>query len=208
MRGCTSRQARVHPASFGAGFTLLEVLAATLIFAMVVTVLISTSSAAVRMAGISASRLEASLLAEAELARIESTANTQGPLPEDTERTEEEFSVRVFAEPAIGDFAGGLLGGGTGDGADGPGSGVAALLAIEAPGVDQFLLRYEVHVEWLEGAQPQSLRRTTYAFDWQSARAALPDLFAPGLDVPEDDADDADPDEVDLPTLPGGRGQP
>ena len=47
------------------GLTLLEVLAATLIFALVMTVLVGTSSTAVHRSGLSARRLEANLVADA-----------------------------------------------------------------------------------------------------------------------------------------------
>ena len=50
-------------------------------------------------------------------------------------------------------------------------AGKMAGLAAEAPGVDQFLRRYEVRVEWIEGALPETIRRTTYGFDWEGARA-------------------------------------
>ena len=47
-----------------AGLTLLEVLAAAMIFAMVMTVLIGTSSSAVHRVGMSARRLEANTVAD------------------------------------------------------------------------------------------------------------------------------------------------
>lgn len=168
-----------------------------MIFAMVVTVLIGTSQSAVRQAGLSASRLEASLIAEQEIALLESFFNTQRTPPEDKEETRDRFAIRVYSEFAIDDFGTGPVGeSGDADGA-GPGgvaSGVASILAREAPGLDQFLRRYEVRVEWIEGALPESIRRTTYGFDWEGARAALPDLFQaaggdPGLIEGEDSAE-------------------
>lgn len=191
-----------------AGFTLLEVLASAMIFAMVVTVLISTSSSAVHRIGLSASRLEASLIAEQELALLESFFNTQRTPPEDKEETRDRFAIRVYSEPALADFGGGSIaaprGGGTGT-SDGAGAGgVASILALEAPGVDQFLRRYEIRVEWIEGAVPETIRRTTYGFDWEGARLALPDLFQSG---PELDGEPSDPEDEETapPSLvPGG----
>lgn len=158
-----------------------------MIFAMVVTVLIGTSQSAVRQAGLSASRLEASLIAEQEIALLESFFNTQRTPPEDKEETRDRFAIRVYSEFAIDDFGAGPIGASGGVDTDGPSavaSGVGSILAREAPGLDQFLRRYEVRVEWIEGALPESIRRTTYGFDWEGARAALPDLFqAPGEDA-------------------------
>jgi hypothetical protein len=186
------------------------VLAAALIFAMVVTVLIGTSSAGVRMSGISATRLEANLIAEQELVRIETLLNAKRTPPEDSEETRDPYLVRVYSEPAIGDLGGGL--------APGPdGGGLSSILALEAPGLDQFLLRYEIRVEWIEATGADSVRRTTYAFDWEGARAALPDLFQAGPGGEEDPSDPEDPDRESgesadgpgrqLPQLPslGGR---
>jgi prepilin-type N-terminal cleavage/methylation domain-containing protein len=166
-----------------AGFTLLEVLAATLIFSIVMVVLIGSSTEAVQRVGLSASRLEASALADRELARLESALRARLPPPEDYEETVDEFVIRVWSEPALED-----LGGGAGAPAttrpsldlSGDGGGVAALgpmIRMIAPGIEAFLLRYEIRVEWIEGVQPGSVGRTTYAFDWPGAQEALPDLF-------------------------------
>ena len=190
------------------GFTLLEVLAAAMIFAMVVTVLIGTSQSAVRQAGLSASRLEASLIAEQEVALLESFFNTQRTPPDDKEETRDRFAIRVYSEPAIDDFGAGPIGAGAGSDAGAPGpvaSGVGSILAREAPGVDQFLRRYEVRIEWIEGALPESIRRTTYGFDWEGARAELPDLFqAAGEETGL--AEGGDSEELpELPTNPRAR---
>jgi hypothetical protein len=154
-------------------------LAATLIFVLAATVLIGTSSAGVRMAGVSATRLEASLLADAELAQIEMALNAQQTPPPEKEDTDDVFVIRVLVEPAlesVGNEAGGL----------------ASILATEAPGIEAFLLRYEIRVEWLEGTLPMSVRRTTFAFDWEGARNALPDLFGAGTEAEGLNSDDPD----------------
>ena len=158
------------------GFTLLEVLAAALIFALAVTVLIGTSSTGVHMAGVSAHRLEASLIADAELAQIEMLLNSQRTPPPAKEETDDIYALRVLVEPAMAPSESGQEGAGSGVGS------LGAILATEAPGLEAFLLRYEIRVEWLEGVRPMLVRRTTFAFDWEGARAALPDLFAVGSD--------------------------
>lgn len=170
---------RDEPQRSSKGFTLLEVLAATLIFVLAATVLIGTSSAGVRMAGVSATRLEASLLADAELAQIERALNAQQTPPPEKEEADDLFAIRVLVQPALESF-----GNDAGD--------LASILATEAPGIEAFLLRYEIRVEWLEGTLPMSVRRTTFAFDWEGARTALPDLFAAGTEADGLNSDDPD----------------
>jgi prepilin-type N-terminal cleavage/methylation domain-containing protein len=172
------------------GFTLLEVLAATLIFAMVMVVLIGASTELVQRVILSTHRLEASALADRELAKLESVLQARLTPPEDYEETVDDFVVRVWSEPALDDLGGSGAGGAPTEGSlltlsSGglAGSGAAALgplVGSLAPGIEPFLLRYEIRVEWIEGVQPGSVGRTTYAFDWAGAQEALPDLFPAG----------------------------
>jgi len=168
------------------GFTLLEVLAATLIFAMVVTVLIGSSGEAIHQIGVTTTRLEAGELADRELALLEALLNSQQPLPEDKEEERDDFLIRVVSRPALEDLEDGasagnnsLLALGSGGGASGGSApvGLSTILNLHAPGIDAFLLRYDITVEWLDEIRPAEVRRITYAFDWDGARAALPDLF-------------------------------
>jgi len=82
------------------GLTLLEVLAAAMIFAMVMTVLISTSSTAVHNVGVSARRLEANLVAEEMLADLEIQMK-QGIAPEidENELTRDPYAMPRCSEP-------------------------------------------------------------------------------------------------------------
>lgn len=189
------------------GFTLLEVLAASLIFSMVVTVLIGSSTETVQRALISVNRLEASQIADRELALLETLLHMQRTPPQDKEEFDEEFVIRVISSPALEDLDGGESGGGSGFSSV-SGGGPGSLLTLQAPGIDQFLLRYDIVVEWIEGANPSSLTRTTYAFDWEGARAALPDLFGDEAggesgDNPANDLGDAATDALKL--LSGDR---
>lgn len=193
------------------GFTLLEVLAATLIFAMVVTVLIGSSGEAIHRIGLTTTRLEASELADRELALLEALLNNQQPLPEDKEEERDDFLIRVVSRPALEDLDEGAsagnstllaLGGGSGGSAPG---GLSAILNLHAPGIDAFLLRYDITVEWIGDVRSDQVRRTTYAFDWDAARAALPDLFQEASGDAGDDASnplDEVPSEL-LEQLPG-----
>ena len=189
------------------GFTLLEVLAAAMIFSVVVTVLVGSSSETVHRARISANRLEASQIADREIAILESLLSNRLTPPEDKEDTWEDFGVTVSSEPALeADLASpNALGDPLSqfsDATDGIGA-LGALLSVNAPGIEGFLLRYEIVVEWEEGSVTQRLRRTTFAFDWEGARRELPDLFTSG-DAGED-SDDGSSQSID--DLPEGAAQ-
>lgn len=167
------------------GFTLLEVLAAVMIFATVVTILIGSSSETIHRAQISRDRLQASEIADREMAMLEAILSQQEALPEDKEELDEEFMVRMWSEPALESLGGGGGRGGifSGDAVqalangDQGAVGIGPLMAAQVPGIDIFLRRYEIRVEWTDGAIVDSVRRTTFAFDWEAAREALPELF-------------------------------
>ena len=174
---------RIRPGK--GGFTLLEVLASAMIFAMVVTVLIGSSSETVFRVGLTASRLEASEIADRELATLEADLNMKRTPTGEKEETRDIYRISVTSQPALDDFGGAgtsdsTTGGESGLSLSAGGAGVGSLLVLQAPGIDQFLLRYEIIVEWIEGAQPDRIRRTTYGFDWEAARLALPELFKSG----------------------------
>lgn len=180
------------------GLTLLEVLAATMIFSLVMTALIGTSTSGVRRAGEAARRLEASELADAVVADLEIQMR-QGVAPqverEEWQSEDEVYTVRVQnrtiqealeapttsleeqaaveagtapteAFPASGQTRIG-----------GAGGGIAAMLAAELPEVTKHLRQYDVEVAWQGSNGPQSITRTTFAFDWQTAKVELADLF-------------------------------
>jgi type II secretion system protein I len=183
-----------RPKAWG-GFTLLEVLAAVMIFSAVVTILIGSSSETIHRAQISRDRLQASEIADREMAMLEAILSQQESLPDDKEELGEEFTVRMWSESALDNLGGGGGRGGaiSGDSVqalatgDRGAVGIGPLLAAQVPGIDVFLRRYEIRVEWTDGAVADSVRRTTFAFDWQAAREALPDLFAEagGEGIPE-----------------------
>jgi len=163
-----------------AGLTLLEVLAAAMIFAMVMTVLIGTSSTAVHNVGQSARRLEANLLADEILADLEIQMK-QGYAPEVSElpTESEDFAIQTTRTDVIpGDpnaspaSALQALAGSTGD--------ITAMLATGLPEVGAYLRQYDIEVSWVEQEGTQTVRRTTFAYDWDLAAAELPELFANG----------------------------
>lgn len=175
------------------GLTLLEVLAATMIFALVMTVLIGTSSTAVHRAGRAARRLEANQLADALVADLEIQMRAKiAPVVEKTEWTteDEEYVIRVqnrsiqealaapaetvadgaadAATPALPAPGATQIGGGTG---------IGALLAGELPEVAKHLRQYDIEIVWIGADGPESVTRTTFAFDWQAAQLEFAALF-------------------------------
>ncbi len=204
------------------GLTLLEVLAAVAIFSIAMTVLIGTSTTAVHRAAIAARRLEANLLADAVVADLEIQMRQRiAPVVEPSEwKTEDEqYAVRVLnrtlqealAAPTttLAEEADGAVPAappGPGATTIGGGAGIGTLLAGELPEVAKHLRQYDVEVSWLDVDGPESLTRTTFAFDWQAAQVEFAALFeaAGGAAGPGEEGEDGDGREAGTPTLPGG----
>jgi hypothetical protein len=147
------------------------VLAAAMIFAMVMTVSISTSSAAVFHIGASVRRLEASMLADRILADLEIEMK-QGIAPESTDEFEQDpYTIRIGRIDLTQDI-----------GAHDPNneeSIIVSTLGAELPEVLNHLGRYDIEVSWMEQSGPQSVTRISFAFDWQNARTEFSTLFTP-----------------------------
>jgi prepilin-type N-terminal cleavage/methylation domain-containing protein len=180
------------------GLTLLEVLAATMIFALVMTVLVGTSTTAVHRSGLSARRLEAGLVADAVVADLEiGMRKRTAPVLErsewktEDEAGEEEYSIRVLNRPiqealaapatSVADEVAAEAGASAPEPAatkiGGAGS-IGTLLAGDLPEVAKHLHQYDVEVAWVGVDGPESVTRTTFAFDWQAAQAEFGELFA------------------------------
>jgi hypothetical protein len=165
------------------GLTLLEVLAAAMIFAMVMTVLIGTSSTAVHNVGMSARRLEANLVADSLLADLEiQMKEGLAPEIEEDEFEHEHYSVRMLRTDFVSDEGANPAG----TLAD-PGDAqirIATMLGPGLPEVAKHLKQYDIEVGWIEQDGPQRVVRTTFAFDWQMAAIEYSDLFArPGSSI-------------------------
>lgn len=213
------------------GLTLLEVLAATMIFALVMTVLVGTSTTAVHRSGVAARRLEANLLADAIVADLEIDMRKQiAPVLERTEWTteDENYVVRVqnrsiqeaLAAPAetvadeVAEASGAASPAASGPGATqiGGGAGIGTLLAGELPEVAKHLRQYDIEVVWIGPDGPESLTRTTFAFDWQAAKIEYAALFegaggtgdADAASDADEDADGRAPVVPEIPDLPQG----
>jgi prepilin-type N-terminal cleavage/methylation domain-containing protein len=180
------------------GFTLLEVLAAVLLLGTVYTVLAGVAIRGLRNEGTAQRRLQASLLADEELARIELQIESgafpvSGPAAEEVDIFVLEFSDEEFEVPVPLSQ----------DGED-PEDGIGSLLSDSLSGAGEVALRrYELRVTWLEGQAEYEVVRTTYGFDILALADLLPiDAFG-GLsandpsgpasgDLPFDDDDDED----------------
>lgn len=184
-----------------AGLTLLEVLAATMIFALVITTLIGTSSALVHRSGLAARRLEAALVADAVVADLEIQMRKGiAPVVEKSEWTTEDetYVVRVLnrtlaealaaptttAEEEAAIEAGNApapdAAGALGATSIGGANGIGPLLATQLPEVAKHLRQYDIEVVFVGSAGPESVTRTTFAFDWQAAKIEFAALFPTG----------------------------
>jgi prepilin-type N-terminal cleavage/methylation domain-containing protein len=157
---------RGRPAALRAGFTLLEVLAAFLIFAVLFTVLAGTASEAFRSEGANRRRLEASLLADEKLAELEQTAQEIG----EESQEEDIFLITTSVSPLTADRLGLDL-----DPDRGPGERSSrddddelpetSILSPDDAQDEAPLRRIDLLVEWEEGTRTLAVRRSTIALD-------------------------------------------
>jgi len=153
--------------------TLLEVMAAVALLGIVYTFLAKAATQGVRSEADSRNRMEASLLADATLAEIETRLALGETLQlERTEEENEEFRISVEVTPF--ELAAELAGKLTGTAPEVPIAFGAA--GAKAPSLVQ---RVEVRVVWDDGIFERSAERVTFALDTQAAQA-----LASGLEVP------------------------
>jgi prepilin-type N-terminal cleavage/methylation domain-containing protein len=141
-------------------FTLLEVMAAVAVVAIVFTTLARVASEGLRSEGVSRRRLEASLLADRTLVEIE-TGLSAGVAPEIGESESEEGLYRVTIRVASFDLASALPAGGLG--------GIDPTAQPTLPGVigsDVSPVRsIRIEVAWPQGVEELSVVRQTYGLD-------------------------------------------
>jgi prepilin-type N-terminal cleavage/methylation domain-containing protein len=152
------------------GFTLLEVLAAIAVLAVVYTVLATSAMQGLANEGESYRRLRASLIADRELATIEAGLIQQPPDLGVTEREEGDYAIAIETRAFdLGTFAAAAQegvrttkpGGGESRASD------AAFQLLTAPR-DQSappLVEIQIAVRWIEGNDEQMVTRTTFASD-------------------------------------------
>jgi len=188
-----ARAAGSRPAAIrAAGFTLLEVLAAVAVLAVIYTVLARVGIDGLRAEGESSRRLRAGLLADARLTELEGQLLSGGALSVgETEDALDEFVVRVavapleFALPTVpprvaeravervrqtNDLrAAGVAAQNASAGPRPAGSFFGAPVAGQPPPSR----RIEVTVRWEEGAEERTVRRVSYGLDPETARPLL-----------------------------------
>ena len=179
----TSRSAR------SIGFTLLEVLAGILVLGLLYTVLASAAIRGLRSEGTDRRRAEASLVADRELASIESQIATGAPLENGVvEREEAPYTIVVDVQP---EDVLALLPAPLYDeivrGAD---PDVPTLLVDEKG--ESRVQRLTIVVEWDESGEPDRVARTTYAFD----TSQLGELFPSGGESAGSEPRDGSLDEL------------
>lgn len=169
-----------------AGLTLLEVLGAIALLAIVYVALAGSAIEGLRQEGESRRRLEASLLADERLADIELAlaAGSAPPLGR-SEEASEDFTVvtdvRPFEPPPLPTPAEAAReAASTGERvADErpsplyPKRGEISLFAPAATGTQPALRTIDVVVRWSEGIDEREVRRTTWALDASAAQALL-----------------------------------
>jgi prepilin-type N-terminal cleavage/methylation domain-containing protein len=175
------------------GFTLLEVLAAVAVLAIVYTVLAGSAMQGLANEGESYRRLQASLIADRYLAGIEVGLAQAAPELGVTEQEEGDFAVaietRAFALPELAAAAAETDGvrGARPAGGEAVGGGVPFQLLVEPrDGTPPPLVEIQIAVRWLEGNVEQMVTRTTFAADQRVvapiAGALGGDETAPGSD--------------------------
>jgi prepilin-type N-terminal cleavage/methylation domain-containing protein len=148
-----------------AGFTLLEVMAAVALLAVLYTVLARVAIEGLRGEGESRRRLEAALLADARIAESFTAVSGGFVLPElgRKESAEGDFTLALDVAPFVPPAEWGL------DEA----AGNASVLFSSAPGIPgaQALRTVQLTVSWLEGAETRQISRTIYLLDFERISA-------------------------------------
>lgn len=173
--------------------SLLEVLAAIALLGIVFTQLSGSATFGVLSEGDSRRRLEASLVADSELAQIEISANA-GAVPEigvfEAER--DGFEIEVDTQPwALPDRLR--------DEREAHISVASEVFGNLTPGNEGLVREIHLSVAWFDGVNRRSVTRTTFVVDFSSAAEGL-DLPLPGLlGGALSDALDGLPDGTELP---------
>jgi prepilin-type N-terminal cleavage/methylation domain-containing protein len=161
----------------GAGFTLLEVLAAVALLGLVYVAVLQGASQGMQTEGDASRRLRASLLADWTLSDLEFAlaAGTAPPVGR-TESSEEEFTVVVEVSPF--DLASILPPPAGEDGWPAPSTPPPQLLQPSVRGGVPTLLSIAVQVAWIEGISQREVTRTSFAFDAEAAAQFLEGISA------------------------------
>ena len=147
------------------GFTLLEVMAAVALLAILYTVLARVAIEGLRGESESQRRLEAALLADARIAESFTAVSGAFVLPEmgHTQTTEGDFTLALDVAPFIPPAEWGLD----------ESAGNAPVLFAPAPGIPgaQALRTVTLTISWLEGAETRQITRTIFLLDFNRVSA-------------------------------------
>ncbi len=173
------------------GFTLLEVLAAVAILGIWYMVIAALAMQGLRSEGESRRLLEASLVADAAIADLESSISEGTTLPiEVTEEEKEEFLV--ITEVTAFDIPKPVA-----DGQPVPPTGPTSVFAnLQGPKGESPVRRINVKVTWTEGTRPRSVVRESFALDLSASQSKLAELEVANEGTPsvsqDSDVEDAE----------------
>lgn len=202
------------------GFTLLEVLAAVAVLALVYTALAGSAMQGLANEGESYRRLRACMLADLTLSQIEAGLEAAAPPIDETETEVEDYVVSTSVKPFdLVPFALAVQEQNTGKrkivkGVEAGATPPYELLSVPSGARTAPLLEIVVRVRWLEGVYEREVTRTTFASDpvlVQQAVAALPGAGgepAAGEETSETKPNAAAPDSADATDLPGEEAAP
>jgi type II secretory pathway pseudopilin PulG len=185
--------ARAERGPAAAGLTLLEVLAAVAVLALVYTVLAGSAMLGLRAEGESRRRLEASLLADEVLADLELALEQGAPPPPGRHEDElEGFAITTevtpFDLPAKLEY---------------PELETRPPSLFSGPGRASLLRRIDVAVSWQEGLEARAVVRTTFGLDREAAAPLLEGLAAEGATPAEGARAEGEEEEPAGPRGPG-----
>ena len=158
------------------GFTLFEVLAAALVLALVGTLLIGSMNTNLSHQSDTKLRLEAGRIADNALAELEATLfDGSAPAIGADETQQDDFTVRTKVLPFTSFFDAEEAPAPT-PAEEGAAAGLGTMIAGEFPGLSSHLRTLHVVVLWGNPQAPESVVRTTVAFDHTAALEALENL--------------------------------
>jgi prepilin-type N-terminal cleavage/methylation domain-containing protein len=191
------------------GFTLIEVMAAVLVLALLYTVLASAAMRGLRSEGTDRRRADAAMIADRRLSEIE-TGLSAGVAPKDGRSEDEQEPFKILVEVAPADVLALLPAALRGE--------IARATDPKAPSVlhdergQSRVRRVSVVVAWDEAGEPDQVERTTFAFDTSALAQYFPSEGGDGAgdaanqDPLEDLRKQAPPELQSL--IPGGKTAP
>jgi prepilin-type N-terminal cleavage/methylation domain-containing protein len=164
------------------GFTLLEVLVAVAVLALLYTTLAGVAIQGLRAEGESSRRLEASLLADSVLADVDVALEEGAPPPLGRQENESD-DFTIVTEVSAYDFPVPL---------EAPEELKGGATLFGSRGRESMIRRVDVSVSWTEGVEELTVRRTSFGLDLEQAAPLLE-----GLASEQDAEQDGNPNPRD-----------